>query len=62
MRNHNLIQQSNNNPNSYKAAVAAKCFECLGGTEDALPDVGYRKIIKNCSSKGCPLLKYRPFQ
>lgn len=62
MKNYNLIKKSKMNPTSLKTAIGAKCFECVGGSEKSMPDAGYINVIKDCASKGCPLLPYRPYQ
>ena len=44
-----------------KRAVAAKCAECMGCTPKALAE-GFRKEIRDCSSKTCSLWTFRPYQ
>ena len=38
---------------SLRGAIKAKCLECTGGQ---------RQVVKECSSLGCPLRRYRPYQ
>jgi|GEM_PF-4275988 len=61
-REHNLIKKMNKNPASRKMAINAKCFECFGGTMEQMPDPGWREAIRQCTSHGCPLRKFRPYQ
>ena len=44
-----------------KRAVAAKCAECMGCTRTAIAE-GFRKEIRDCSSRTCPLWAFRPYQ
>jgi len=46
---------------TYKAAVKAKCAECMGCTAEEM-EPGFREAISNCSAYTCPLLAYRPYQ
>lgn len=42
-------------------AIKAKCAECMGCTrEQAEP--GFRTLIRECSSKTCPLHDFRPYK
>ena len=51
------IAKARANPKSLRAAVTAKCFECMGG------DTGTRKLIRGCTSGNtCPLHPVRPYQ
>jgi len=60
-REHNLIRKFNQHPASRKRAINAKCFECFGGTIDNMPDPGWKQAIRECSSYGCPLRRFRPY-
>jgi CTP:molybdopterin cytidylyltransferase MocA len=40
-------------------AVNAKCFDCVGQLN---ADGGYRRAIRECPSKTCPLHSFRPYQ
>ena len=46
---------------SLRKAVNAKCWECMGGDEDKVSPLVCDEI-RNCSSYGCPLRPYRPYQ
>ena len=46
---------------SLRKAVNAKCWECMGGDEDKVSRLVCDEI-RNCSSYGCPLRPYRPYQ
>jgi hypothetical protein len=59
---HNWIVKAKRNPKSLKKAINAKCFECFGGTEDELPDSGWKKLIGTCTAPDCPLYPHRPYQ
>lgn len=55
--------------NSRKAAIFAKCAECVGCTakeqgkgEEDWVEPGFRKLIAECTAHGCPLWLYRPYQ
>lgn len=43
-----------------KNAIDAMCVHCMGGTANHL-EAGFRQSISACSSKGCPLYRFRPF-
>jgi hypothetical protein len=57
----NPIRQFAANPSSQKAAIKAKCAECLGCTSNHL-ERGFRASISECSSYSCSLHSFRPFQ
>ena len=40
-------------PTSYRKAIAAKCYECMGGS---------KLLVHLCTSTGCPLHTRRPWQ
>jgi hypothetical protein len=42
-------------------AITAMCAHCMGCTRDYV-EVGFRASIRNCTSTGCPLYMYRPYQ
>lgn len=52
------LERSRRKPNSLRAAVTAKCWECMGGGEDP----GTRRLITECASSSCPLHSVRPYQ
>jgi hypothetical protein len=52
------IQKARANPNSLRKAITAFCFECVGG--DGEP--GARNHVRDCTAKGCPLFRVRPWQ
>lgn len=58
---YNLIRKLEKNPKSLRLAIDAMCFNCMGGTRDHMPDPGWRQLIATCTSKGCPLLGFRPY-
>lgn len=45
-------------PGSRALAVAAKCFDCVGGK---CADGGYRKAVRECPSTKCALYAFRPY-
>jgi len=45
-------------PHSMRAAINAKCWDCVGGGEDA----GWQWSIGNCTDTECGLLNFRPYQ
>ena len=59
---HNLIRKHLANPSSRKMAIHAFCFHCVGGTEEELPDPGWKDLIRTCTSPKCPLYLYRPYR
>jgi len=59
---HNLIVKAKKRPNSLKAAVNAMCFACMGGSEENLPDAGWKNNIRTCTAPDCPLYPHRPYQ
>jgi|DEB0MinimDraft_3_1074331.scaffolds.fasta_scaffold00948_10 hypothetical protein len=42
-------------------AIKAMCAACMGCTKEEL-EVGFRQMIKDCTSVRCPLHRFRPFQ
>ena len=58
-KEYNLIKQAKKNPSSLRKAIDAMCFHCFGGTEDDMPDSGWRQSIRDCSSYSCPLWHHR---
>lgn len=57
---YNLIRKLEKDPKSWRKAIDAMCFHCVGGTRDHMPDPGWRQLISTCTSKDCPLLAFRP--
>jgi hypothetical protein len=52
------IDRHRRKPGSRKAAVDAFCWSCLGGDGN----VGVPGMIRECSSPGCSLFGFRPYQ
>ncbi|GEK46011.1 hypothetical protein HPA02_02940 [Bisbaumannia pacifica] len=52
------IEKASQNPRSLRLAITAKCWECMGGGEES----GTRRMIRECTSAGCPLHAQRPYQ
>lgn len=46
------------NPGSLRLAINAKCCECMGGSNEP----GWRREVRECSSRTCPLYPVRPFR
>lgn len=46
-------------PTSKALAIAAKCFDCVGGHS---ADRGWRRQVRECPSSKCPLFAVRPCQ
>ena len=44
-----------------KNAIHAKCAECFGCTPKHL-EPGFRQSILACTSKACPLYRFRPYR
>lgn len=61
-RNYNPIIRAQKQPNSLRLAVDANCFYCIGGTEDEMPDPGWREEVRDCTAMLCPLHPHRPYQ
>jgi len=60
---HNWIVKSRRKPTSLKLAINAKCFECMGGTVEDLPDSGWKDDIRNCTAGDtCALFSHRPYR
>ena len=59
---HNWIVKARRKPASLKTAINAMCFHCVGGTEDELPDPGWKVTISTCTAPDCPLYPHRPYQ
>lgn len=58
-REANWIKRSQQNPKSLKLAIRAMCFHCMGGTEEEMPDAGWRQAVLECTSLKCPLHTFR---
>ena len=52
------IERAKRNPKSLRAAITAKCWDCVCGDADPRP----RERIAECASKTCPLVTLRPYQ
>ena len=61
MSKFNPIEQFQNNLSSRAFAIKAKCAECMGCTPNHL-EKGFKDSISSCSSKTCPLHRFRPYQ
>ena len=61
MSKFNPILRYMENPTSRKAAIDAKCAECVGCTPDHL-EKGFKESISSCSSYSCLLHGFRPYQ
>jgi hypothetical protein len=59
---HNWVKKSIADPKSMKKAIAAMCFQCMGGTEDDLPDGGWKDLIRTCTAPTCALFRFRPYK
>lgn len=57
----NPILKHKDKPNSRSLAIAAKCFECMGGTTEESP-AGWKGEVRSCSSFGCSLHSFRPYK
>lgn len=57
----NPILKHKEKPNSRSLAIAAKCFECMGCTEEHT-ESGWRNMIRDCTSVACPPHSHRPFK
>lgn len=55
----NPAQRAAKNPTSRSLAIAAKCYDCTGGSN---ADGGYRRCIRECPSTRCALYAFRPYQ
>lgn len=42
-------------------AIKAKCAECMGCTAESA-EPGFRGLIRDCTSRSCPLWTFRPYQ
>lgn len=51
-------QKAQEDPKSYKKAVVAFCYECMGG--DGEPKA--RDHVRNCTAPKCPLFLVRPWK
>lgn len=47
-------------PESRVWAIKAMCAHCMGCTLHRL-EPGYRRLIRDCASTGCPLYPHRPY-
>jgi len=53
MKKLNPTERAKKNPTSYKAGVAAYCYDCSGFN---------RAEVKHCQVKNCPLYNLRPYK
>ena len=53
------LEKLRDRPTSLRAAVTAKCFDCVGGEH---ADQGYRRAVRECPAGACPLHRVRPYQ
>lgn len=58
----NLILRARRSPRSLRAAISAMCFSCQGGDEEHAPDPGWKRAIRECMMRECPLHPWRPYQ
>jgi len=56
----NPIIRAENRPTRGNA-IKAMCAHCMGCTRTHL-EPGFRTLIRDCTSKACPLYAFRPFQ
>jgi len=56
----NPIERARERPESLRAALTAKCWECMGAGYDGIGHT--REAIRTCTSPGCPLYLLRPYQ
>ena len=54
----NPIEKANENPQSLRCAINAKCYECVGMDDDP----NFRDSIRACAGYSCPLYAHRPYQ
>jgi hypothetical protein len=48
---------------SYKSACHLKCFECMGADiQRQEAEKGTNALIRHCTSKDCPIYKFRPYK
>lgn len=59
---HNLVKRAKRHPGRWKLAINAMCFQCFGGTEENLPDPGWREMIATCTATDCALWGWRPYK
>jgi len=52
------IERARRKPTSLRAAITAKCWDCIGGYADKHP----RQRIADCTASKCPLHPHRPYQ
>ena len=52
------IDRLHRRPGSRKAAIDAFCWNCMGGEGN----VGVPRMIRECTSPGCALFRFRPYQ
>lgn len=61
MRIHNPVSRFFNLKATRKAAIEAKCAQCMGCTQDSI-ETGFKSDISDCSSYDCALRQFRPYQ
>ena len=52
----NPIERAKQNPKSMRLAINAQCYDCMGR------ESGWKNEVRNCPSKNCPLLGFRPYK
>ena len=61
-RESNLMVKAAADPKSKTKAIAAFCYNCMGGTIDEMPDPGWKDAIRTCTAPDCPLYPHRPYR
>jgi len=56
----NPIIRNQNEPGR-KNAIFAMCARCMGCTKDSI-EPGFKKDIRTCTDKECPIFPFRPYQ
>jgi len=54
------IERAERKPTSLKLAIAANCFQCVGGRHGGPP--AYPALIRECEIADCALHRHRPYQ
>jgi len=52
----NPLERAIDKLESCRAAITAKCYECVGS------EGNFREVIRTCTSNKCPLYTLRPYQ
>ena len=58
----NPVLAAEEDPVSFRKAINAMCYQCMGGTRLEGADSDWRKAVRDCTAPDCALFILRPHQ